>query len=657
MVGRALHIRQVSWVTAAAWTWVAAVVFGAVFASLLAPQGSDDQNVLAALQGPSLQHILGTDPLGRGLLVRLLYGARPTLEGAAILVALTVCIGGASGLAGGYLGGRADRALALISDIAQSVPGLLVGLVVFAIFPGNLDLVMAVTGLFMSAPMYRIVRGATLTVRNELYVTAARASGLSHAAIIRRHLAPRLARVIRVQASMMAALAIVIEIGYGFLGLDVPSPDPSWGGILANASQYLSTDTWMIVPPIVVTGLTILAFGVLGEVVERPARRRRRRTPSRRPLGTAQPRSSKSAAATRAPADGLLAPDVFAEPSGVESAAEVPASTNPRVLLSVRNLSIETTGPRRLTLVDHVGFDVRRGEVLGLVGETGAGKSAVTRALVQPARNTRVQGSMIFDGVDLAGGDKRKLAAIRGRRIAYVGQDPMSALDPLFRVESQLVEAIRTHRDLSKREARAAALRLLASVRIPSPEIIARQYPFQISGGQAQRVAIALALAGDPELLIADEPTTALDVTVQMEVLGLLKELQRDRGLTILLVTHDWGVVADMCDRVLTLYVGEIVESGAVREVFKHPAHPYTAALRQADPHLQAEDGKLTFIPGAVPAPGKFPDGCRFAARCPLALDQCRAVHPQLADLEPEKGGHTSRCIRANELRRGAVHV
>ena len=509
----------------------------------------------------------------------------------------------------------------------------------------------------MCAPMYRIVRGATLTVRNELYVTAARASGLSHGAIIWRHLAPRLARVIRVQASMMAALAIVIEIGYGFLGLDVPSPEPSWGGILANASQYLSTDTWMIVPPIVVTGLTILAFGVLGEVVERPARRRRRRTPSRRPLGTAQPRSSKSAAATRAPADGLLAPDVFAEPSGVESAAEVPASTNPRVLLSVRNLSIETTGPRRLTLVDHVGFDVRRGEVLGLVGETGAGKSAVTRALVQPARNTRVQGSMIFDGVDLAGGDKRKLAAIRGRRIAYVGQDPMSALDPLFRVESQLVEAIRTHRDLSKREARAAALRLLASVRIPSPEIIARQYPFQISGGQAQRVAIALALAGDPELLIADEPTTALDVTVQMEVLGLLKELQRDRGLTILLVTHDWGVVADMCDRVLTLYVGEIVESGAVREVFKHPAHPYTAALRQADPHLQAEDGKLTFIPGAVPAPGKFPDGCRFAARCPLALDQCRAVHPQLADLEPEKGGHTSRCIRANELRRGAVHV
>ncbi len=641
---------RASWATILAWSWIGLVVLTTLLAPVIAPQGSDAQDILSALQKPSWNHALGTDSLGRGLLVRLIYGARPALIGAAIVVGITVLIGGTLGLLGGYLGGRSDRTLSVMSDVGQSVPGLLIGLVVFAIFPGDLYLVMAVTALFMCAPMYRIVRGATLTIRGELYVTAARAAGLSHARIIRRHLAPRLAGVIRVQASMMAALALVIEIGYGFLNLDVAPPAPSWGGVLADSAQYLSTDLWMIVPPIVVVALTILAFGILGEVTRSPAAARRSKRP-RAPRAARTRDLTQQALVAPGPGDAVAA---IPEPSDCHASAG--PGGDPDTLLLVQDLSVATIGADPLTLVDRVSFDVRRGEVLGLVGETGAGKSVITRALVQLAGNTSTEGSIVFDGIDLVQADQRTLKQVRGRRIAYIGQDPMAALDQLFRIESQLVEAVRSHARVSRREARARALQLLKAVRVKSPEVVARQYPFEISGGQAQRVAIALALAGEPELLLADEPTTALDVTVQMEVLGLLKELQRSRGLTIILVTHDWGVVADMCDRVLTLYAGELVEAGDVRKVFSHPSHPYTAALREADPHLQPEGTALRFIPGQIPAPGQRPAGCRFADRCPMAIDECRVRHPQLVVVEDEDG-HASRCIRTADLRERVAHA
>jgi peptide/nickel transport system permease protein len=504
--------------------------------------------------------------------------------------------------------------------------------------------------------MFRVVRAATLGVRGELYVTAARAAGLSHRAILWRHLAPRLGAVIRVQASMIAALAIAIEIGLGFLGLDVAPPSPSWGAILEDASHYLSTDFWMIIPPVVVIALTILSFGVLGEAVRpvgeraggRRARRARRLLRGAKAPSPVVPLDARRSSPPGAAEGGQPGAVVNADPRGG-------GATEPGVLVSVRDLTVRTTDGSSLTLVDHVSFDVRRGEVLGFVGETGAGKSVIARSLVQLFRNTEAGGSVVFDGNELIGADRRLLAQVRGRRIAYVGQDPASALDPLFRVESQLVEAVRNHRSVSRRAAREEALGLLKLVRIREPDVVARRYPFELSGGQAQRVAIALALAGDPELLIADEPTTALDVTVQMRVLGLLKTLQRERGLTMILVTHDWGVVADVCDRVLTLYAGEIVETGDVRDVFSRPSHPYTAALRRADPHLQPTGSKLLFIPGSVPAPGARPHGCRFADRCPMVIDECRALHPALA---PVNGGQrASRCIRAMELREGEAHV
>lgn len=647
---RRRRTRKVRLVPLFACAWIALVVLLAILAPLIAPHGSDVQHLTEQFQRPSGKHLLGTDELGRDLLVRLIYGARPTLVATVIVVVLTIAIGGSAGLAAGYLRGRFDDAVSAVFDVLQSVPAILISLVVFAIFPFDLYLVMAATAVFLSPLIYRVVRGSTLTLGGELYVTSARATGLSHRAVIWRHLTPRLADLIRVQASIIAAVAITTLVGLGFLGLDVAPPAPSWGGMLSDATQYLNSDPWMIVPPFLAIAATIIAFGVLGEVVQSPAGARRRSRRQRRAV-----RGVLLVPNPHGGGHGKVA-SAGTAPSGQLAGAAREDEGN--VLLRVRDLSVSTTSAQPVTLVDNVSFDVRRGEVLGLVGESGAGKSVIVRALVHVFRNTTVEGSVTLDGVELVNAGEDVLAEVRGRRIAYVGQDPMSALDPLFRIGNQLVEAIRFHRQMGKPEAREEALRLLEAVRIPSPEDAFRKYPFEVSGGQAQRVAIALALAGEPDLLIADEPTTALDVTIQKEVLGLLKDLRRQRDLAIIMVTHDWGVVADMCDRVLTVYAGEIVEIGVTRDVFKNSAHPYTAALRRADPHLQPQGSKLMVIAGMMPSANERPLGCRFAERCPMAADDCVA-HPPLVYLDSSEAGagHASRCVHATDLQQGVAHV
>jgi peptide/nickel transport system permease protein len=274
--GRRGPARKLRPATLCAYVWIAVVVLATLLAPLVAPQGSDVQNLTSQFQGPSPSHLLGTDELGRDLLVRLLYGARPTLVATAIAVLLTIAIGGSAGLAAGYLRGRFDDAVSAVFDVLQSVPPVLISLVVFAIFPYDLYLVMAATAVFLSPFIYRVVRGATLTLGGELFVTSARATGLSHRAVIWRHLAPRLAGLIRVQASMMAAIGITTEVGLGFLSLDVAPPAPSWGGMLNDATQYLTSDPWMMLPPLLAIALTVIAFGVLGEVVQSPAGARSR---------------------------------------------------------------------------------------------------------------------------------------------------------------------------------------------------------------------------------------------------------------------------------------------------------------------------------------------------------------------------------------------
>lgn len=300
-------------------------------------------------------------------------------------------------------------------------------------------------------------------------------------------------------------------------------------------------------------------------------------------------------------------------------------------LLSVRHLRVEFPGRRgTLVAIDDVSFDIARGEVLGVVGESGAGKSLTGAAIIgllePPGRIAG--GEILLDGERIDNLRAERLRRLRGRRIAMIFQDPLTSLNPLYTVGQQLVETMLTHLDIRPAAARERALALLDEVGIPAPAQRIDHYPHQFSGGMRQRVVSAIALAGNPRLLIADEPTTSLDVTVQAHFLRLLREIQDSHGLSIVFVTHDLGVIARICHRAAVMYAGRIVEEAPVRQLFAAPAHPYTRALLEASPRLEARKRPLTWIAGQPPSPRARPPGCAFAPRCPAAMERCRREAP-----------------------------
>ncbi|GAA5138035.1 ABC transporter ATP-binding protein [Pseudonocardia adelaidensis] len=324
-------------------------------------------------------------------------------------------------------------------------------------------------------------------------------------------------------------------------------------------------------------------------------------------------------------------------------------------LLDVHDLSVRFPTPSGpIEAVSGVSFRVTAGETLAVVGESGSGKSVSSLAVLGLLGGGRVTaGSIRFQGEELVGAGAERLRRLRGAEIAMIFQNPMSSLDPLFTVGDQIAEALRIHRPVSRRDARRRAVELLTEVGLPDPARRVRSYPHELSGGQQQRVMIAMALACEPALLIADEPTTALDVTVEAQILELLRRMQRDHGTALLFVTHDMGVVAEMADRVLVMYAGRVVEQGAVDDVLRDPRNPYTRALIGSIPTpTTPRDLPMPAIAGNVPHPSDLPGGCRFHPRCPSVLDRCATDEPPLHDLGP---GRTSRCwqhVSAGEVAR-----
>jgi peptide/nickel transport system ATP-binding protein/oligopeptide transport system ATP-binding protein len=300
-----------------------------------------------------------------------------------------------------------------------------------------------------------------------------------------------------------------------------------------------------------------------------------------------------------------------------------------------------------IAAVDGVTLDVPRGKTLGIVGESGCGKSmlslSVMRLVPQPGRIA--QGSVMLDGRDLAALSSAEMRGVRGSDIAMIFQEPMTSLNPVHSVGDQLTEAMRAHDPkASAAELRDRAIEALRRVRIPSPERRFAEYPHQLSGGMRQRVMIAMALSCKPRLLIADEPTTALDVTVQAQILDLLRDLQQETGMSVILITHDLGVVAEMADEVAVMYAGRVVERGTAKDIFEDPQHPYTIGLLGSIPRIEEDRDRLLSIDGSVPPPFAFPSGCRFNPRCPFAIRACTEIDPPLRELSP---GHRAACIRA----------
>lgn len=610
--------------------WLAVVLLAAIFASLLAPYSPTENDLTRVSTGPTWSHLLGTDALGRDLLSRLLYGAWPSFSGVFVAIAVFVAIGVPLGVAAGYLGRWVDALAGRFTEVFLSLPGFILLLVVLTVFGNNQNAAMIALGFLGAPSLVRITRAVTVSVREEQFIAAARVFGLSDLMIIARHVLPRIRSTLIVQTALFSGVALFVQSGLAFLGFGPQPPDPSWGGMVGEASERLTSEPWQILPPGLVIALTVIALGLFGNVVRDVVsdtwshsqamllRRTRRRSP---------------------PESGAAAGDAF---------------------LEVHDLTVVTgEGEERRRLTRSVTFEIGRGETVGVVGESGCGKTLTSLGLigVLPPGVELDSGSVYLEGEDVTAMSSDELDRVRGKRIGYVSQEPTLALDPAYTVGNQLSEAVRRHHGLDRRQARARVLELLQMVRLPEPEVVARRYPHQLSGGMAQRVCIALALAGGPELLVADEPTTALDVTTQAEILALLRELKGETGMATLLVTHDWGVVAELCDRAVVMYAGEIVETGPVGELFARPKHPYTAALLRSNPHLAVERNggaqrgrpvkPLPTIAGEVPRPEALGKGCAFASRCAYATPACREAPIALVSLAP---GHEVRCTHSEKV-------
>jgi len=595
------------------------IVLACVLADVIAPYDPIAQDLLAANSLPSAAHPLGADTLGRDLLSRLLFGGRVTLSGSLIAVVVFIGLGVPLGMLAGYVRGGLDLVLTKVVEVLFAVPVIIILLVVLSVFSQNLAAAMVTLGVLGFGGLFRVVRATTIAASGELYVKAAKASGLNHGAVLWRHILPNLWGPVIVQVSLFAASAVLVESGLAFLGFSVKAPDPSWGSMISDASQALTRYPWLLVPPGVTIAIVVLCLGLIGDGVRDAV--------------------SREGGRERA--------------SGTRSTA-LPARAVPPVqskaLLSVRDLSVGYgSGADATVVVRNVNLDVMRGEAVGIVGESGSGKTVTVRALIGLLGDGGriLGGSVSFDGANLGRLSRSAFARLRGAGIGFIPQEPMNTLDPVFTIGSQLREVVRRHDRSGKAATQARARELLELVGLPDADTVLRKYPHELSGGMAQRVGIALALAGRPKLLIADEPTTALDVTVQQQILDLLVELRARFGMALVLVTHDWGVLADVCDRAVVMYAGEVVEQAVVDDLYTLPLHPYTRALIAANPHGAQPGVALPSIPGQVPAPTAWPAGCHFSNRCPMAVDACRTGPIPMAEPQP---GRESRCIRVDEL-------
>lgn len=589
---------------------VALIALVAVFAPALAPHSPTAQDLTAGLLPPSAEHLFGTDQLGRDVFSRVLYAARVDLGIALTAAVAPFIVGVTLGLISGYFGRGTDWVISRVTDTVIAFPFyVLVIAIVFAVGAGAPGIV-AAFALVGWVGYARVIRSLTASLREQGWVRAARGAGISDARILVRHLLPNVLPQAVVLLATEIVLIMVAIVTLGFLGLGIQPPTPDWGTMIADGQAFVTSHWWLSALPGLAVVITGIALSLLGDGVgdalrvtgDRPARRS---AVAGRSAAAARSARSAARSATPEPRPGTPPGTLSVRGLTVELAVVVASRDANRQQLPTRALVGGGAGAAGATGAAGAGaagaagatgagvsFEVAPGEALGIVGESGSGKSLTLRAIA----------GLLPPGTRQTAGE----VAIGGR-FGMVFQDPLSALDPLTRVGVQLREACIAGGAADPAADPAARVRaLLTDVRLPDPERIARSYPHELSGGQRQRIVIAMALAGNPAVLLADEPTTALDVTVQREVLTLLEGLRRERGLTLVLVSHDLAVVASMCERVAVMRDGRIVEMGETSAVLAAPAHSYTRELLAAVPELPAApalaSGSEDAAPAALPA-------------------------------------------------------
>lgn len=596
---------------------VVAVVLAAPVLPLSDPDRTDILHRMARPLAPG--HLLGTDELGRDLLSRVIWGTRLSLLVGVVAAALSSIIGSALGIVAAYYGRAVDTLIMRGVDMLMAFPYLLLALAIVAALGPSLGHAMLAI-IVVNVPFFaRAVRGATVSLRQADFIAAARLMGQSNLRIIATELLPNVLPVVVVTASTSVGWMILETAGLSFLGLGAQPPVADLGGMLGNARNLINVAPHVAAVPGLAILLIAIGVNLVGDGV------RDALDPRLRAGGLARIRAVTEAVPGR----------------------PVPAAAPSDALLSVRALRTEFhVGGEVWRAVNDVSFDVRPGEAVGLVGESGSGKTVTALSiagLVASPPGRIAGGSVRFKGQELIGAPLAALQEIRGDRIAYVFQDPLTTLNPLLTIGQQVSETLRRHQGLRPREAMSRAVALLEQVGIADAARRVRSYPHELSGGQRQRVGAAIALANSPDLIVADEPTTALDVTTQARVLALMNELRDRLGAALVFISHDMGVIAELCDRVHVMYAGSIVESGRVADVLSRPAHPYTVRLLACVPRPGEARRDVEPIPGLPPATNALPPGCAFAPRCDLASAVCSAGPVPMVEVGQE---HAARCVR-----------
>ena len=573
--------------------------------------------VVDANQSMSARHLLGTDDLGRDLLARTLVATRSSL----VLAVLATLVGGIIGIALGLLSGvsrRLGRVIGAVINLLIAFPALLLAIFFAVLFGiGSVGSVLAVGAAF--APGFaRITQTLTASAVSRDYVDAAKVLGRGPFFIVRRHILPNIAEPVILYSTIHIGTAILSLSGLSFLGLGVQPPSYDWGRLLSDGLTRVYISPGAALGPAVAIVLAGLAFNMVGE----------------RLADSIGGRQGVSRRRTEAALAAVPGPDPDPATGDASDA-----------LLEVRHLQVLYTAPDGTvtTPVRDVSFSAAPGETVGIVGESGSGKSVATSAiaqLVEAPGSVRAQ-TLRFGDVDLLHPTKHTDGEL-GRTMSVVFQDPGEALNPALKIGTHLIEPAVTHLHESKPSARRRALEALRGVAISDPERRYRQHQHELSGGMKQRVCIAISLMGEPKLLIADEPTTALDVTVQRQILRLIAQVGDRTGASILFISHDIAVVSEICDRILVMYAGFVVEEAPTAQLLAGPAHPYAQLLLAASPTMNARrDLPLTSLEGRMPGPGVDLPGCYFADRCPRADATCISTRPPLTEVG---AGHRAAC-------------
>ncbi|MFG1610468.1 dipeptide/oligopeptide/nickel ABC transporter permease/ATP-binding protein [Actinoplanes sp. NPDC049265] len=600
---------------------VAALLVLAVIAPWLWSDRADLVDTDQMLLGSSAAHWLGTDNLGRDLLARILVATRLSIGLALTATAITVVVGLLLGAAPVLIGRRGGRLVTSVITIGVAFPGLLMALFFAVIFGvGERGAVLAI-GLAGAPAFGRLSQTLVAGIAERDFVAAARVAGVGRIRLLVRHILPNIAEPLIVNATIGAGGALLAFAGLSFLGLGVQAPGYDWGRLLGDGLSGIYVQPTAALAPGVAVVIAGLAFNLFGEAVAKGMG-----------LSTTSGRTRPLRAALKKLRGGAK------------------RETDGDVVLDVHDLSVTfagADGPVRP--VRGVSFTLRRGEAVGVVGESGSGKSLTAHAVARLIEETgQVDGQRLeFLGSDLLGGTVRTHRDLLGTSLAMVFQDPMTSFNPTQRIGRQLAEVARQHQGMTWNKALARAVDRLRAVRVPAAERRSRQYPHEFSGGMRQRAMIGMGVMGNPALIIADEPTTALDVTVQREVLGLLQAIRAADHVAVMLISHDVTVVGQMCDRVMVMYAGRIVEDLPASELGPAARHPYTRALVAAVPNMRTDLRRpLAVIPGRPVLPAQVPVGCAFAPRCPLADDRCTREDPPMVT---DPAGRRVACWHAGE--------